>query len=216
MTPEVLIAKLAEPDLEVDLAKVEAEVIAAYRGHLQAQHDRYGCSPDALDGVLGGPGRFIQVARSCYAYAVEGELDTQGIGAQDDNWLDFASFINQARWDEEFHSASSRAPGLEKLFKLGAVRARLDLATMGETAELVLPTVLQDEDTQGYFSLNEVAFLAQIGEKSVRNATQPNAPDRLLTRKEGSRTVVDASVALKWLLRRRNFRPTRLVQEVQS
>jgi hypothetical protein len=207
---ETFISAGAKPDIKLDLDRVEAEVTAAYHGHLQAQSDRYRCSPAALDAVLGGPQRFIEIARSCYAYAVEGELDLYGIGAQDDNWLDFASFINQARWDDEFHSANSLAPGLEKLFKLGAIRARLDLDTIGEAAEQALPTVLQGEAC-GYLSLNEVAFLAQIGEKSVRNATQPNAPDRLLTRKEGSRTVVDSPVALKWLLRRRSFRPTRLL-----
>ncbi|MNR57125.1 hypothetical protein D3C85_1778380 [compost metagenome] len=60
----------------------------------------------------------------------------------------------------------------------------------------------------GYLNLKEVAVLAQMHEKSVRNATQPTAPDRLYTRKEGTRTVVDSHEALRWLKGRRNFKPT--------
>ncbi|MOA23128.1 hypothetical protein D3C78_1437300 [compost metagenome] len=151
----------------------------------------------------------MAIADSCYDYAMEGQLKTTGIGIQDDNWLDFASFIYQARSDDEFHSANSLAPTLEKLFYLGAVRARLDIETLGEPAEAALPTILQDDS--GYLTLFEVAVLAQMIEKSVRNATQPTAPDRLLTRKEGSRTVVDCHEALRWLKGRRNFKPTVLV-----
>ena len=56
-----------------------------------------------------------------------------------------------------------------------------------------------------------MAFLARMTEKAVRNASQPAAVDRLVTRKEGKRTVVDSSDALRWLKGRRNFVQTELV-----
>lgn len=210
MNLEDKICRYAKPDTKVTYEDLCNEVRAAYVGHLKAESEKYRCNSEALDKVLGGAGHFLAITKSCYEYAVDGLLRTSGIGIQDDNWLDFSSFINQARWDAEFHSANSLALGLEKLFKLGAIRARLDIDTLGHAAEQALPTVLRNTDC-GYLSLLEVAFLAQMNEKSVRNATQPTAPDRLPTRKEGIRTVVDSHEALRWLRGRRNFTPTVLV-----
>lgn len=202
-------SQFVQPATPVTREAVAREVEASYRGHVAAEAEKYKRNPAAIDQALGGPGVFLAIADSCYDYAMEGQLKTTGIGIQDDNWLDFASFIYQARNDDEFHSANSLAPTLEKLFYLGAVRARLDIETLGEPAEAALPTILQDNN--GYLTLFEVAVLAQMIEKSVRNATQPTAPDRLLTRKEGSRTVVDCHEALRWLKGRRNFKPTVLM-----
>lgn len=209
MRPEDLFCSHAQPETKISLPDLRSEVDAAYKGHLSAESEKYRCDPEALHKVLGGSAHFTAIAESCYAYAVDGHLKAES-GIQDDNWLDFASFINQARWDAEFHGANSMALGLEKLFKLGAIRARLDSDTMDDAADQALPTILAGPEC-GRLTLNEIAFLAQMTEKSVRNATQPNAPDRLHTRKEGTRTVVDSHEALRWLKRRRNFKPTMLV-----
>lgn len=210
MRLEDLFCNQAKPQTKIRRDQLANEVNDAYLGHLNAESEKYRCDPEALDKVLGGASHFNAIAEGCYDYAVEGQLKTTGVGPQDDNWLDFASFINQARWDDEFHSANSLAPSLEHLFKLGAIRARLDSDTLGDVATDALPTVLKDTEC-GYLTLNEVAFLAQMTEKAVRNATQPTAPDRLHTRKEGTRTVVDSNEALRWLKGRRHFKPTALV-----
>ncbi|WP_347909859.1 hypothetical protein [Pseudomonas grandcourensis] len=207
MRLEDLFCNHVQPETKISPEDISREVTAAYLGHLKAEAERYRCDAEALDKVLGGAGHFIDIANSCYDYAVNGRLNTTNLGIQDDNWLDFASFINQARWNEEFHSTDSLPLGLEKLFKLGAIRARLDLDTLGKAAHKALPTVLQGEEC-GYLTLSEVAVLAQMNEKSVRNATQPTAPDRLPTRKQGTRTVVDSHEALRWLKGRRNFNPS--------
>lgn len=210
MRLEDLFCHYTLPQTKIRRDQLTVEVNDAYKGHLEAESVKYRCDPKALDEVLGGASHFIAIAESCYDYAVDGQLKTTGVGLQDEYWLDFASFINQARWDDEFHSANSLAPSLEHLFKLGAIRARLDSDTIGDVATDALPTVLKDSEC-GYLTLNEVAFLAQMTEKAVRNATQPTAPDRLHTRKEGARTVVDSQEALRWLKGRRHFKPTVLV-----
>lgn len=210
MRLENLFCQSSNPAAKISPEILVQEVNAAYTGHLQAEAEKYRCVVEDLDAVLGGASHFITIAENCYGYAIEGQLKTTGTGIQDDNWLDFASFINQARWDDEFHSASSLAPALEKLFKLGAIRARLDIDTLGDAAEQVLPSALKDSAC-GYLTLLEIAFLAQITEKSARNATPPTAPDRLYTRKEGARAVVDSHEALRWLKGRRSFKPTVLV-----
>lgn len=207
MRLEDLFCNHVKPEGSLVLEELLQEVTAAYKGHLKAESEKYRCDINALDSVYGGAEHFMHITSNFYKYAVEGHLLTTGIAIQDDNWLDFGSFINQARWDDEFHGTNSLALNLEKLFKMGAVRARLDIDTLGESAERALPTVLQD-GACGYLTLFEVAVLAQMTEKAVRNATQPLVPDRLITHKKGSSTVVASTEALRWLKKRRNFTPT--------
>lgn len=189
---------------------VTAEVITAYEGDVQAAATQYRRPPELIDQAYVGPAVILEIANCCFDYAVEGKLDTVHFGMQDESWIDFARFVMQARWNAEFYGGNSLALGLEHLFCLGSIRARLDSDTLANTADRALPACLQDQG-RGYLNLFEIAVLAQMVEKSVRNATQPNAPDRLFTRKEGTRTVVDSSEALRWLQGRRNFKPTRLV-----
>lgn len=210
MRLEDLLCNHAKPETKIRRVDLANEVNSAYLGHLKAQSEKYRCDEDKLDKALGGASHFITIAEDCYDYAVEGQLKTTGLGIQDDNWLDFASFINEARWDAEFHSANSLSLRLEHVFKLGAIRARLDCDTLGDAAYESLPEVLRNEAV-GYLALHEIAYLAQMTEKAVRNAAQPTSPDRLVTRKEGTRTVVDSLEALRWLKGRRNFQPTVMV-----
>ncbi|HFN4058510.1 TPA: hypothetical protein ACHQNF_002305 [Pseudomonas aeruginosa] len=200
----------ARPDLRIRRSDLEKEVTEAYHGHLQAEALKYGCDEDQLDRVLGGPGRFTAIAHCYYDYAVEGQLNANGIGLQDHDWLDFASFINQARWDDELHAVNSMSIKLEQVFKLAAVRSRLDCDIHGDVAYNALPEVLHNTAV-GYLTLSDIAFLAGMTEKAVRNAAQPKVEDRLVTRKEGSRTVVDSHEALRWLNGRRNFVATQIV-----
>lgn len=200
----------AKPDIRILRSDLEKEVAAAYRGHLAAEAEKYGCDENELDRVLGGSLRFSAIAERCFDYAVEGQLKSDGIGFEDHDWLDFASFINQARWDDELHAANSMSLKLEQVFKLAAVRARLDCDINADAAYDALPEILRNS-SQGYLSLKDIAFLAGMTEKAVRNAAQPRVEDRLITRKEGTRTVVDSHEALRWLVGRRNFVATQIV-----
>lgn len=207
---EDLFCHYTDPEKKVRRVDLVTEINEAYAGHLEAQAVMYRCKEDSLDKALGGASHFITIAEGCYDYAVEGQLQATGTDLNHDSWLDFAAFINQARWDAEFYQANSLSPNLEHVFKLGAIRARLDCDTLGEVAYEALPEVLRDAAV-GYLSLHEIAFLARMTEKAVRNATQPTAANRLVTRKEGTRTVVDSHEALRWLKGRRNFYQTELV-----
>lgn len=200
----------ALPNLRILRSDLEKEVAAAYRGHLEAEAEKYGCDVNELDRVLGGSTRFLSIAERCFDYAVNGQLKSGGIELEDHDWLDFASFINQARWDAEFHSVNSLPLKLEQAFKLASVRARLDCDIHGDVAYNSLPEVLRNT-AEGYLTLNDIAFLAGMTEKAVRNAAQPKVEDRLVTRKEGTRTVVDSHEALRWLNGRRLFVATQFV-----
>ena len=207
---EDLFCHFTDPEKKVRRVDLATEVNDAYAGHLEAQAAMYRCNVEALNKALGGASHFITIAEGCYDYAVEGQLQEAATGLNHDNWLDFAALINQSRWDAEFYAANSLSQNLEHVFKLAAIRARLDCDTLGEAAYEALPDLLRDKAV-GYLSLHEVAFLARMTEKAVRNATQPTAADRLVTRKEGTRTVVDSNEALRWLNGRRNFVQTKLV-----
>lgn len=63
-----------------------------------------------------------------------------------------------------------------------------------------------------HLSLSQVAILAGLDERTVRNATTPKAKDRLATVNVGGRTYVDNDVAIEWL-KRRGFKETVLATQ---
>jgi len=131
-------------------------------------------------------------------YAVEGIFPNPS----DDDYLDFAVFIRVARIAEMY--AEEVPARCEHVFSLAILRARLDAATIDVFPDM--PVLEPDDDK---FSLFEIAVLAHMNEKAVRNATQPTSPDRLKTFKENGSVYVDADEALRWLLNRRDFSVTR-------
>jgi len=68
-------------------------------------------------------------------------------------------------------------------------------------------------DDDQYLTFAEVALLANMDEKSVRNAANPKGKDPLKTVNEGSRTYVEPKEALAWLSRRRGFKPTTVIHD---
>ena len=63
----------------------------------------------------------------------------------------------------------------------------------------------------GVLTLSDVALLANMDEKSVRNAANPKHKNHLKTFNHGSRTYIDVEDAKAWLQQRRGFRPTVIV-----
>lgn len=61
----------------------------------------------------------------------------------------------------------------------------------------------------GYLTLAEVALLANMDERSVRNAANPKLPDPLKTEQIGKRSLVTPEEARRWLAGRKGFIPTR-------
>lgn len=61
----------------------------------------------------------------------------------------------------------------------------------------------------GYLTLSEIALLANMDERSVRNAANPKLPDRLKTEQVGKRSLVTPEEARRWLAGRKGFVPTK-------
>ena len=61
----------------------------------------------------------------------------------------------------------------------------------------------------GYLTLAEIALLANMDERSVRNAANPKLPDRLKTEQVGRRSLVTPEEARRWLAGRKGFVPTK-------
>lgn len=57
----------------------------------------------------------------------------------------------------------------------------------------------------GYLTLAEVALLANMDERSVRNAANPKLPDPLKTESVGKRSLVTPEEARRWLAGRKSF-----------
>lgn len=68
-----------------------------------------------------------------------------------------------------------------------------------------------DWTRQGVLTLNDVALLGNMDEKSTRNAANPKHKDHLKTFSHGARTYVDVQDARTWLQQRRGFTPTVIV-----
>lgn len=60
-----------------------------------------------------------------------------------------------------------------------------------------------------YLTLAEIALLANMDERSVRNAANPKLPDPLKTEQVGKRSLVSPEEARRWLAGRKGFIPTK-------
>ena len=65
----------------------------------------------------------------------------------------------------------------------------------------------------GYLTLAEVALLADMDERSVRNAANPKLPNPLMTEPVGRRSLVRPEEARRWLASRKGFVPTNAFNE---
>lgn len=61
----------------------------------------------------------------------------------------------------------------------------------------------------GYLTLAEIALLANMDERSVRNAANPKLPDPLKTEQIGKRSLVSPEEARRWLVGRKGYLPTK-------
>lgn len=69
--------------------------------------------------------------------------------------------------------------------------------------------ITRDEDEMaGYLSFAEVALLADMDERSVRNAANPKLSDALVTKNFGRRSMIAIEDARRWLSSRKGFLPT--------
>jgi hypothetical protein len=65
------------------------------------------------------------------------------------------------------------------------------------------------EGDMNHLTLAEVALLANMDERSVRNAANPKLPDPLKTEQVGKRSLVSPEEARRWLAGRKGYIPTK-------
>lgn len=68
----------------------------------------------------------------------------------------------------------------------------------------------------GYLTLSEIALLADMDERSVRNAANPKLNDPLKTESVGKRSLVSPQEAKRWLAGRKSFISTQLPISVEN
>jgi hypothetical protein len=91
------------------------------------------------------------------------------------------------------------------------------LAMRSAIARLVLDNGWRSTDygegDMNHLSIAEVALLANMDERSVRNAANPRLPDRLKTEQIGKRSLISIENAKLWLSGRKSFIPTKECEE---
>jgi len=89
-----------------------------------------------------------------------------------------------------------------------------ELFSTDDAAQLLLlqnaATARRELAEDGLITVETLAALAGVAEKTVRMATSPRSANPLKVTKQGHWTVITASDALAWLQRRGDFNPTRM------
>ena len=97
----------------------------------------------------------------------------------------------------------------ESVILYAAARAKIDHVAGYPTWDVDGYQEFIGNGSDGKLTISEVALLASMNEKSVRNATQQGKQDRLITQKTKAGVYINAEDALDWLKRRQSFRPTK-------
>ncbi|MCG5516807.1 MULTISPECIES: hypothetical protein [unclassified Ectothiorhodospira] len=134
-------------------------------------------------------------------YAVDGQFHFEG--EVEGYWQGTAHFTSQMM-GIAYGGGDNPAPVLcLRVLHQGSARMKLDTGTNVGNFETTY---------EPHLTLHEMALLAGMAERAVRNATLDSASDRLKTVADGSRVVVEATEALRWLRGRRGFVETQRVQ----
>ncbi|WP_372740988.1 hypothetical protein [Neptunomonas sp.] len=148
-----------------------------------------------------------QIFESVFEFAVTGKVYEDNYLREDDMY-DAASFILTTNPPASFYNWDIPKE-CEHLYVMAIARYKLDCFLGINGADLegygseFIPNFRSDDLT-----LKEVACIANMHEKSVRNATHIDKEDRLETFKVESCTYVTAENALDWLYKRQSFVPT--------
>ncbi|MFO1315743.1 MAG: hypothetical protein U1F58_09070 [Burkholderiales bacterium] len=102
---------------------------------------------------------------------------------------------------------SRNGEGVKATTCLAAARASVARCVLDGGERFFYPHGTEIPD--GVLTLAEVALLAGLDERTVRNATNKSAPNRLGTTFINSSLYVPREAALTWLPTKRGFRPTR-------
>jgi len=145
-----------------------------------------------------------QVADAFYEYGING-IPCEGLGAGeviDGQFADVELFLNHIEQLDAYLSEDSVVlPHFAKKAAQAAVARHV--LEGGQRYALSI------EDEIGYLGLAEIALLAKMDEKSVRNAANSKNNDPLKTETIGKRSMVSVTEARRWLAGRKGYVPTR-------
>lgn len=144
--------------------------------------------------------------RVLYEFAIDGDvsqLERFGYDELYDAWT-FYNITDRALEHVEF----SRLDECRLVLIAASARVKLE----GDAIDTAINEIGCGDILPGYrddlLTLFEVSVLANMSEKSVRNATHKTKTDRLVTTKVGGSTYVTPEEAKLWLKDRRGFVPT--------
>lgn len=170
--------------------------------------------PDRVEALAGGnyhqfDCRSVSIGETLgwlYDYAIDAMLKE---GDDPYLWLHSASlFVDEIVAPKSaFWGGGTRRPLCARVVETAMARWELDMAP---PAALAIPNEIPGTPS-GYLTIRQVALLANMDEKSVRNATYEKSDDRLRTSIRGGRAYVEVIEARRWLARRRGYRATQLV-----
>lgn len=145
-----------------------------------------------------------RVSEMFYDYGVDG-IPIEGLGAGytiDAELADVELFLNHIEsLDPYLYEDDVQLPYLAR--RAARTAAARHVLEGGERYTYEI------EDAIGYLGLAEVALLANMDEKSVRNAANTKNPDPLRTETVGKRSMVSIEEARRWLVGRKGFVPTK-------
>lgn len=158
-----------------------------------------------------------QVMRRIYQYGVHGVLVEQLLRDWNDVQDNVVAFFDGVRhfplMDNNtllIDTSTENSPfwRCETALRLSYLRFHLDHDNFNFRWDHV-------DDSLGQLTLPDLAFLAGIDEKTVRNLANPKGKEPLVTVKHGSRTYVERDVALEWL-KKRGYKETEFRSESPS
>lgn len=157
--------------------------------------------------------QIFQVCSALYSYAFSGTAPTH----PQLQHLSHGGMVDGAIADVEMFLLGITSPNLYMTLYYKEDEVQLPLKAMqtvqAAVARQVLygaeryTTTLNQDASSTSLTFSDVALLADMDEKSVRNAANPKNKDPLITTVSGRRTLITPWDAQRWLLKRRGFVP---------
>lgn len=142
-----------------------------------------------------------------YDYAVHGimteDLETDW-EVLDENYFSFIDDVNESIFFEKNTVYGRKFDKCMKIVELSKARALLDFGSL-------IP-LDHSQHAFNHIQISDIAILAGLDERSIRNMTNKNHKNYLRTEKIGSKTYISIDVALEWLVKR-GFKKTVMVKK---
>ena len=142
-----------------------------------------------------------------YDYAVHGiiteDLENDWEVLEED-YFSFIEDVNESIFFEKNTVYGRKFDKCMKIVELSKARALLDFGSF--------ITLDNSQNAFNYIQISDMAILAGLDERSIRNMTNQNHKNYLKTEKVGSKTYISIDVALEWLLKR-GFKKTVMVKK---